>query len=283
MQLKRGITIHSNLPDVASQVTINNGTMKAGMAAGLPYYPGSTIPKTKWRSLDKRESKLLLASGPVTDFRKNIFIGEVPTALKKSLMTLELDQCTQMDEVIPQIKKKEKEVKMVSRKLDVFLRPFSSTGQYKFHRITRALSGWPTITRFFNKETEETVFIGLHIDQSRVFTPYTAPKSDNRISFNLSRETRYLALINLTLIQAVNMIKERSGLPYQKINSDNLPALFFKYCPGYPVVKIAVKPFQYYIAPTDNFFHDATTLGNSGLDVTIVYVGWFDMPNLKNK
>jgi len=279
MQLKRGITIHSNLDNIAAQVTINDGTMKAGKATGLPYSPGSTVPKTKWRSLDKAEAKVLVAPGPVTDFRKNIYIGEMPAALKKSLMALELHNCTQMDQVIPQVQKKEKEVKAVSKKLHTFLKPFSSTGNYKFHRITRAMPGWTTVTRLFIKEKEETVFIGLHIDQSRMFTPYTAGRSDNRISINLSKETRHLALINLTLVQAVNMIKERSGLPSEKIRTDNLCSLFFKYYPDYPAVKLAIKPYQFYLAPTDNFFHDATTLGNKELDVTIVYVGMFDMPD----
>lgn len=279
MQLKQGITIHSGLADIASQLTINEGTMRAGKATGLPYFPGSTVPKTKWRNLESTEAKLLVSPKPFTNFTKNIYIGEIPSALKKPLIDLGLHNCTQMDEVMPAIKEKEKEVKAVSKKLHTFLKPFSSTGNYKFHRITRAMPGWTTITRLFLKEKEELKFIGLHIDQSRPFTPYTAFKSDNRISVNLSKETRYLALINLTLMQVVNMIKERSGLPYEQISAQNITTLFFKYFPDYPAVKLAIKPYQYYIAPTDNFLHDASTLGNKELDITFVYVGLFDQPN----
>jgi hypothetical protein len=276
MHLKRGITIHSKLPDIAGQVTINNGTMKPGNATGLFYHPGSVVPKTKWRSLDSAELKVLLGSREFTDFSKSIFIGEVPAALKKSLIELGLHNCTEIDQVIPEIKKKEKEVKAASRKLDSFLRPFSSTGSYKFHRITRAMPGRETITCFYIDGG--FIYIGLHIDQSRQFTPYTAFKSGNRISINLGKETRYLAFINLTMIQAVSLIKERSGLLYTKIDANNISNLFFKYCAGYPAIKIGIKPYQYYIAPTDNFFHDATTLGNSEIDITIVYTGIFDMP-----
>lgn len=277
MHLKRGITIHSKLPDIAGQVTINSGTMKPGKATGLYYHPGSAVPKTNWRGLDTAELKVLLDSREVTDFSKSIYIGEVPAAVRKSLIAMGLHNCTEMDQVIPEIKKKEKEVKIASRKLDTFLRPFSSTGTYKFHRITRAMHGRETITSFYIDD--RFIYIGLHIDQSRSFTPYTAAKSGNRISINLGRETRYLAFINLTMIQAVNMIKERSGLPYTKIDANNISTLFFKYCPGYPAVKVGVRPYQYYIAPTDNFFHDATTLGNSEIDITIVYTGIFDMPH----
>jgi hypothetical protein len=279
MLLKRGITIHSELADVAEQLTISDGTKKPGKASGLYYYPGSAVPRAQWRRPGASELKALLAPGQVTDYSKNIYIGEVPAGLKKSLMLLGLHHCTEIDQVIPEVKKKEKEVKKASRKLDAFLRPLSSTGNYKFHRITRAMPGRETITSFYIEG--RFIYIGLHIDQSRQFTPYTAAKSGNRISINLGKETRYLAFINLTMIQAVNLVKERSGLPYAKIDSTNISTLFFKYCADYPAVKVALKPYQFYIAPTDNFFHDASTMGSSEIDITIVYTGVFDMPNKK--
>ncbi|MBL7729063.1 MAG: hypothetical protein JNM68_15310 [Dinghuibacter sp.] len=274
MYLKRGITIHSSLPGISEQVQINNGTMKPGKATGLYYHPGSAVPRVKWRSPNPAEQRLLMTNGPFTDYRKNIYIGEVPPALRESLAALGLHKCTELDQVIPRVKRKEKEVKLVSRKLDKFLRPFSSTGNYKFHRITRAMPGRETTTCFYIND--RFVYVGLHIDQSRKFTPYTALKSGNRISINLGSETRYLEYINLTMIQAVQMIKERSGLTYNDINSDNISTLFFKYCSDYPAIKISLEPYQFYIAPTDNFFHDATTRFNTKLDVTIVYTGLFD-------
>ncbi len=276
MHLKRGITLHSELVDIAEQLYINNGTIKPGTASGLYYHPGSVVPKKKWRHLENAEKKVLIAPGQFSDFRRSIYIGEVPAPLRKSLMSLGLHNCKEIDQVIPEIKKKEREVKTLSRKLDVFLRPFSSTGSYKFHRITRAMPNRETITCHFIDD--RFIYIGLHIDQSRSFTPYTAANSGNRISINMGSETRYLAFVNLTMIQAVNMIKKRSGLSYTKIDADHIAELFFKYCPDYPVVKAGIKPYQYYIAPTDNFFHDATTLGNSEIDVTTVYTGIFDMP-----
>jgi hypothetical protein len=276
MLLKRGVTIHSYLPGVDAQVMINDGTMKPGKSTGLYYYPDSYIPKRKWRNLSNAEQKTLLSSSDITDYRKNIFIGIIPADLRKSLMSLGLHDCTNINQVMPEVKKQEKKIKTLSKKLDTYLRPFSSTGVYKFHRLTLANPNWETITNYYFKN--QHVYIGLHVDGSRKFTPYTAFRSGNRISINLSKETRYLAMVNLTLIQTVNMIKERSGLPYSKINSDNISTLFFKHCPDYPAVKFGIKPYQYYIAPTDNFFHDATTLGNTAIDITFVYTGLFDMP-----
>lgn len=280
MYLKRGIAVYSELTGIASQLTINTGTVEPGTESGLYYHPGSVVPKRNWRSLEAGELKALLGFGTQADYRKSIYIGEVPKNLQKSLQALGLHDCKKIDEVIPEVKKREQAVKTVSDILNGFLEPLSSSANYKFHRITRAMPGRETITCHYINE--RFVYIGLHIDQSRAFTPHTAFKSGNRISINLSSETRFLLFVNLTMIQASNMLIEKAGLTATEVTADNISTLFFKHFPGYPVVKIAVKPYQYYVAPTDNFFHDATTMGNSEIDVTIVYTGVFDMPHLKN-
>ncbi len=61
-----------------------------------------------------------------------------------------------------------------------------------------------------------------------------------------------------------------------KITTANIVESFFKRYSDYPVLRLELKPFQYYIAPTDNFIHDGSTLGNKQIDLTIVYTGIFD-------
>ena len=136
-----------------------------------------------------------------------------------------------------------------------------------------------TVTSLFIDE--EVIFIGLHIDQSKHFKIHTAHKSGNRISINLSNEARTLAFINLSMIQVFNMLKEKINITDPEINPDNIASLFFKYYPNYPVVKLIQRPYQYYVAPTDNFFHDASTFGNKEIDITLVYTGYFDMNNIR--
>jgi hypothetical protein len=276
MFIKRGIRLYSDLAGIADQITISDGTMLPPEDMGLYYLPGSYIPNPVWRKPDANETKALL-SDKKTDFRKSIFVGEIPDNLKKAFESLGLNECTSVDQIMPQFRAKEDEVKNLNEKLHAFLHTFTSTGNYKFHRITRAMPDRQTITCHYTPE--KFIYIGLHIDRSRRFTPYTAHKSGNRISINLSKETRYLAFINLSLIQVINMVKEQVQLSNVKIDCHNIGHLFFKHYPTYPVVKIGVKPYQYYVAPTDNFFHDATTAGNKEIDVTIVYTGVFDMPN----
>jgi hypothetical protein len=277
MNLKKGLTLYSNLAGIAEQLSINGGNVPATDATGLYYHPGSYIPIKEWRRLDLTETRLLLTDKTNADFSKRICVGEIPETLKSSFMALDLQACTQLDQVYPKIKENEEIVKVINQELDTFLRPFSSTKKYKFHRITRAMPNRETITCHWIDE--RFIYIGLHIDQSKRFTPHTAYKSGNRISINLSKETRWLVFINLTLIQVFNLIKRKADASETEINPDNIAYLFFKHYPDYPAVRIDVKPYQYYIAPTDNFFHDATTYGNREIDITLVYTGLFDRIN----
>jgi hypothetical protein len=278
MELKKGISLYSNLSSINEQLYINDGTVPATDDTGLFYHPGSYIPRHGWRHLQTAESKALLRNAPDTDFTKSIYVGEIPENLKDAFVTLGLDKVKDLDRVYPTLKENEAAVKKITDDLDVFLRPLSASRNYKFHRITRAMPNRETITCHYIDE--KFIYIGLHIDQSKRFTPHTAYKSGNRISINLSKENRWLAFVNLSIRQVFNMLKDKMNV--SDVNPDNIAYYFFRHYPDYPVVKIEVKPYQYYIAPTDNFFHDATTLGNKEIDVTIVYTGVFDTVNLNN-
>ncbi|MEM9920246.1 MAG: hypothetical protein AAF990_19275 [Bacteroidota bacterium] len=278
MNLKKGLNVYSNLSTIADQLSINNGTVEAIDIAGLNYEDGAHIPQKGWRSLNARERKLLIAKASDVHYSKSLYVGEIPTKLKHLLQSLGLDQCTHPDQVFPKFEENETLVKKVTKELNGFLRHLSSNQDYKFHRITRAMPNRETITCHYVDEA--FIYIGLHIDQSKHFTIHSAYKSGNRISINLSKETRTLAFINLTLIQVFNMLKEKIDTHKTIVDPDNIAQLFFKYYPNYPTTKVALKPYQYYVAPTDNFLHDASTVGNKEIDITLVYTGLFDMPKI---
>ncbi|UPK66562.1 hypothetical protein [Chitinophaga filiformis] len=279
MELKKGIGLYSKLPGINDQLYINAGTIPATADTGLYYHPGSYIPRHEWRHLQPAESKLLVSNTAAgTDFSKSIYVGEIPETLRRSFATLGLDQVKELDKVYPALKENESIVKQITEELEAFLRPLSASRNYKFHRITRAMPNRETITCHYIDE--QFIYIGLHIDQSKRFTPHTAYRSGNRISINLSKENRWLAFINLSMRQVVNMLREKMDV--SEVNPDNIAYYFFQHYSDYPALKIEIKPYQYYIAPTDNFFHDATTLGNREIDVTIVYTGIFDKVSLNN-
>jgi hypothetical protein len=107
-------------------------------------------------------------------------------------------------------------------------------------------------------------------------TIQTAHEFGNRISLNLGKDSRYFLFVNLHMIEVYKMIGERlSPEEFANVDISNVSAYFFKYYPDYPVIRVEQKPYQYYIAATDNCFHDGSTLGNKHLDITMIYFGSF--------
>jgi hypothetical protein len=122
-------------------------------------------------------------------------------------------------------------------------------------------------------QPQDMKYMGMHNDGTQEMRLYTAHKFGNRISINVGEETRSFLFVNLSMIQAANMLKKKVDV--KKINLSNIRSLFFEHFPGYPVIRVRQKPYQYYIAATNNFFHDGSTLGNTMLDINFVYFGSF--------
>ncbi|MEM9546944.1 MAG: hypothetical protein AAGA77_13270 [Bacteroidota bacterium] len=277
MKLKRGLSIYSNLPAIEDQVAINGGSVSGKKnISGFKYIKGAHIPKLDWRPLSQAEKDKLIATDSNIPYSKSLYIGDVPPKLKKVLQDMELDQCEKLEEINIKLTSGWDAVRAATDELDVVLSEISTKKDFYFHKITTAVPNKETVT-YFNKRKQPR-YIGLHIDKSRNFRIHTANKSQNRISINLSKETRYLVFLNLTLIQVYNMIKKKVDTTQVHIHPNNIVEYFFKYYPDYPVTRVAQKPYQYYVAPTDNFLHDGCTLGNKNIDVTLVYIGSFDMP-----
>ncbi|PTX61088.1 hypothetical protein C8N46_105244 [Kordia periserrulae] len=275
MKLTRGMRVFGHIDDLSSQIQINTGTREVLENNGVKYFEGSFIPLQTWRTLSTSELKKIDATGETfANYSKNIYIGEVSKKIKDAFMLLDLYNCRSPDEVFPRFKARKKEVKKINTVLHEFLKKCSSTGNFKFHKITRALPNQETMTSFHVEG--EFLHLGLHIDQSRHFKIHTAYKSGNRITINLSYETRSLIFTNLTMIQAYNLIRKKVNVKKIILNPDTIAMHFYRLYPDYPVLKLDLKPFQYYVAPTDNFFHDGSTMGTKYIDITIVYTGQFD-------
>lgn len=273
MILKRGIVIKSDLPNFEEQLMINTGTSPAVDEVNIHYSPNSFIPKRDWQPLSGQAKSMLFRHSKRLQSSSLIRVGRIPDSIKETFRKINLHECTNPDDVYPTVRKHEEIVKRLATELDSFFQQFSSTKQYKFHRITRAMPNRDTITCHYRNE--QFIYIGLHVDRSRLYKLHSAYQSGNRISINLGKESRCLATVNLSLIQAYNMIRMKISQE-TTITPHNIANLFFQHYPDYPIIKIEVKPYQFYIAPTDNFFHDATTIGMKSVDITLVYTGNFD-------
>lgn len=274
MRLKKGILLYSNLSDINSQIQLNTGVVKAISNNDFVYNEPSYLPNNIWRDISETEKMILINSKSTNTIDKSIRIGNIAEPLKELFVELGLNSTQSVEEVVSTLKSKEELIKNINLEINDYLKEISLDGIFKFHKITRALPNQTTVT--CHRVEDKLIYIGMHIDRSKQFSPYTAYQSGNRISINLSNEDRALLYINLSLRQIVNLLKQKN---ITNVTTDNIVELFFKNYSNYPVVKLILKPYQYYIAPTDNFIHDASTLGNKGIDVTIVYTGKFSTSN----
>ncbi|PSL34456.1 hypothetical protein [Chitinophaga ginsengisoli] len=290
MQLKKGITIHNKLPERYDALSINSGTVYHTEQEappvnfqGLHYTPryidGAYVIKRDWRPLNGDEIRCLQANGQRTDY-STIYLGDIPEQLKDLFQSLSLNGAGNRDEVMEKLAASPEKTKALSEQINAFLQPLANQQPFKFHCIginfpNIELVACNTTRLPAGYKPQDIRYMGMHNDGTRDMTIYTANKAGNRISINIGEESRSFLFVNLSMVQAINMLKKKIDIAEHNVNIANIGRFFFQYYPDYPVIKIRQKPYQYYIAPTDNCFHDGSTLGSSTLDVTMVYFGNF--------
>ncbi|MEM9546945.1 MAG: hypothetical protein AAGA77_13275 [Bacteroidota bacterium] len=290
MKMQQGIRVHNLLPIGNEAVTINSGTVlhtenEAAMVsyAGVEYVPkyesNAYVPKKDWRPLDAHEIELLLS----TEDRKvydTVYLGELPTELKRTFEDLNLVTAKDRHEIIPMIEQQPELAGVLNEQLGQFLLSMSTDNQFELFCVGANLPNMETIG--FNPknykggyEDQHKHFMGLHIDRSKVAEIDQVHTLGNRICLNLGSESRYLLFVNLSIIQVYEMLKEKMDVVEKKVDCTNVAQFFFTHYPDYPVVRVKQDPYQYYIAPTDNCFHDGSSLGKKELDITMVFFGAF--------
>lgn len=291
MKIKRNILVHNSLPDGFNALMINSGTVhhshhKAALVTYLnekfipEYIDQAYVNKRDWRSLTKEEIACLTPDDTCND-HNTVYLGEIPKELQECFQKIGLHLSKDRDEVFDRFEANPPLTMRANELLNDFLTPLANNKSFKFHCIgvnypNVELVAANTTMLPKNFKQAEKKFLGIHNDGTQLMTIDTAHEFGNRISINLGTDTRYLLFVNLSLKEAHNMLKEKLDKEeFAKVDVTNIPEYFFKYFPDYPVIRVTQKSYQYYIAATDNYFHDGSTLGGTHLDVCIVYFGSF--------
>ncbi|KIO75543.1 hypothetical protein TH53_20040 [Pedobacter lusitanus] len=290
MRLKKGILIHNQMQQGYDAVSINSGTvLHTGQITepvnfnGVVYTPQyedhAYVAKRDWRSLDPAEMGCLRAKERRNDYN-TVYLGDIPEALKENFKKINLAGSKNREEVFTKFSGDAELTKELSTNLNSFLKPLADDKPFNFHCIGTTLPNIEMLACNTTKlpsgfKPQDIRYMGMHNDGTQEMTIHTAHQFGNRISINLGNDTRSFLFVNLSMIQALNMIAKKIGVEKNKVNIANIPKFFFEHFPDYPVIRVQQKPYQYYIAPTDNCFHDGSTLGNKQLDITMVYFGAF--------
>lgn len=133
--------------------------------------------------------------------------------------------------------------------------------QYYFNEevVINGLAINPPKLKTVTYDKKNEIYLGLHLDSWEGFPLERRCYSKNRISINIGNQDRYLLFINLPLVTIANLLtkslNEAKQIPKQK-----LCKMFMLEYPEYPVIRLKIKPSEYYIAPTDNLIHDGSTI-----------------------
>lgn len=290
MKIKKGIMLHHQSSEDYELIKINSGvTHYTKQDTGkviyedlsfLPSYEEDAFtPKKNWRVLSAQEIKTLKSTDKRSD-SNTIYIGDIPENLRNSFQKLNLAQCKNRNDVFAKFKANPEATLEINQATEEFLKSKADGKPFRFHYLGTNLPNLEVVacdtTVLPADHTEEDKkYMGIHNDGTKFVSPHALYKSGNRLTINLGKETRSFLFINLTMTQALNMLKQKIDTKKHPVDIINISKYFFEHFPDYPVIKIDQKPYQYYIAPTDNCFHDGSTLGMKGLDIIIVYFGAF--------
>ncbi|KPH13097.1 hypothetical protein [Chryseobacterium sp. ERMR1:04] len=286
-KLKPGIKIYS---DDSGIIQINSGTLHHSKQAPNEiifrnekfiqrYESEAHLPKRNWRQLDSEEYKIIAGDHQNKKDYNSVFTGELPDSLKELFNRLDLHTADSEDKVFDKFKENKELVNEINLKLNEFLESIS-LAPFKLMSLATNYANSEIVSLDKRKlpsgyTIKDLQFIGVHKDSSKDMTLHTCHKFGNRIALNLGKESRYLLVMNLSMLQAYNMIKKEIDVKENEINNKNITSYFMKLFPDYPMLKIEHKPYHYYIAPTDNCFHDGSTFGSTSLDIVMTYLGKF--------
>lgn len=237
------------------------------------FHLNSYIPQEPWSSLTEEMSTLLVSKKESNfNFKEIISIIKIPSDVITLFKNLEFNKVKNYS-CLEKIKR---------QNADEYFEAMFSLDQYIFKYLINDIKfdklgvhvGKPNL---FSATISKGKYVGLHIDYWDELTFDKIDDATNRISVNLGKEDRFLIFVNLTIKQMFNKLRQYTSKSIEQYDSNSIVDDFFHYFPNYPILKVRQKPYEAYIAPTENIIHDGCTLGSSSTDVTLTTRGYFKL------
>ena len=279
IKLKSGvkIAIDRDLSTV-DRFSLSDGSIEVTPDLYPQYSHPAFIPKSPWRQPTEVELASLINSADDRERSETIAIVTFPKSAIVSLQHLiTWGECEYGESVTAaQIIAHPDYISARSQTQEYLCAKSALTPEIDCRELIRCNVDLPTSTINAIEYLPAKLFAGLHLDSWEYLPFRRRHLARNRICINLGREVRYFLLINLTLKQ---IFSELNLIDPDDIYADyrgvRLPNKFLRAFPDYPVVRVAIHPGEAYIAPTENFIHDATSIGKTVPDWNMTFLGNF--------
>jgi hypothetical protein len=273
MLLQEGIRIYCPHP-CKDRVYISNGQTSPADSQLQFYRAGAFIPKKPWREPTDAEIDLLFSNQPDLEYQENIGITKIPDSIAAQFMELGINRVTSYDDLFETITKSESKYLKAQNELDEYVDGLLVIKQSKQkHNIIINPAGMETLT----VNTNTGNLTGMHVDDWDQLALGELHKSRNRICINLGLQDRFFLYVNLTLTRIRDLLAEKTD--FSKSGKRQIAAYFYSHFPEYPIIKLRVKPFEAYIAPTENVIHDGCTEGIVYKDIQLTLRGFYKIAN----
>jgi uncharacterized protein len=276
----RRVTIYSDDLDWADRVKAAAGGIWPSCdpdGASSAYEDGSIIPANDWRDLDRSGAQIVISDTCPSETGTGIALTCLPAELLEPFRHLRAAAASARDEgeIEPLIGSTGVN-DGIKAAAGYFLRHYhhpaaEADGASVTTGIAVKRPGLPTVS--IDQNTNR--FIGLHLDDWHSFPLEQRHASPNRICVNLGLEDRFLLFINRPLAQMYQDITSAGCKIRMTAGGTPIARAFMRLFPGYPVLRVRIRPGEAYIAPTENIAHDASSVGMSTMDVTLQVRGSF--------
>lgn len=273
--MEDGIKIFGDI-DISNDITLSSGTVSSVFLANDNPYQfkrNAFVPHEPWRGILPGETRILTPSeGDRGIFSDSIAVVALSSDAQEFFTGLPFDVIKSRKDLFYFWETNEDLHRKAASHLGQFISHFKvnpDIGDTVLFHVNEPGQKWVTVDYKQNRR------VGLHVDQWDQNRPDHTDKSSNRITLNLGRCNRYLLFINLTIGRIMQIIRERVGHNMEFADISSVINYFFNYYPDYPVLRLCLKPYHAYIAPTENMIHDGSTFDSTFPDVTFMSRGYY--------
>lgn len=253
-----GIFIYDN--DL-NRLTVADGAVLVSELNGLPCKKDTYVPKTPWLKTDGIKHKI-----NDSNYLLNVSVGKLNNSLIRRLVKLKIEKCkTLRDLYLIQESSEYKNCTLsIIKYLSKFNNDVTSMTQHKLYFCDKSLGN-----NTFNKQDNE--YLGMHLDSYEGQRLNNRNNTRNRICINLGLASRFLLFYRTPILEMARKINNTT-------DNQNINDIYKKYMALHyrePIYRIEVKPFEYYIAPTESIIHDGANWPSSVPDINLVFRGRF--------
>jgi len=256
-----GIFIYDN---DFNRLNVSDGAVLVSELNGVPCKKVTYIPKPPW--LNNSCIKYELNESNESNYLLNVSVGKLNNNLIQQLQKIKIGECKTLRDlyIIQESTEYKNCIQSIIKYLSRFNFDVKNMTQHSLYFCDESLCN-----NTFNKHDNE--YLGMHLDSYERQMLNDRNKSRNRICINLGVQSRFLLFYRTPIMEMAKQIKSTS-------DNQNINEIYAKYMSlniKEPIYRIEVKPFEFYIAPTESIIHDGSNWPSSSPDINLVFRGRF--------